>query len=251
MIALPVLAVSAAEVVYQTSDVAGAESLDRRLGSADARVVVSPGSGRVIQGFDPDRDPSGSLEEERPAAHAREGRGPRSDATSPPPSGATAGSVSTRRAGSSTWRPPSSTWPRRSSRGCSGSPTAAGRRRPPRSPSTTRSPRRASPPGPSSPSTTARTLTVVGTAESTTTRGYPLAVGTLGALGIPTTEGQATWLVGGGPVSWDEVARTEPGRRDRAVARGRGGPAAGLRAARPSSRSGRPRPTTRSSRSSC
>ena len=63
MIALPVLAVSAAEVVYQTSDVAGAESLDRRLGSADARVVVSPGSGRVIQGFDPDRDPSGSLED--------------------------------------------------------------------------------------------------------------------------------------------------------------------------------------------
>ena len=47
------MAVSAAEVVYQTSDVAGAESLDRRLGSADARVVVSPGSGRVIQGSAP------------------------------------------------------------------------------------------------------------------------------------------------------------------------------------------------------
>ena len=50
------------------------------------------------------------------------------------------------------------------------------------------------------------TLTVVGTAESTTSRGYPIALGPLGALAIPTTEGQATWLVGGGPVSWDEVS---------------------------------------------
>ena len=38
MIALPVLAVTAADVVILTSDVNGVESLDRRLGSADARV---------------------------------------------------------------------------------------------------------------------------------------------------------------------------------------------------------------------
>ena len=37
MIALPVLAVSAAEVVYQTSDVAGAESLDRRVSARPMR----------------------------------------------------------------------------------------------------------------------------------------------------------------------------------------------------------------------
>src|SRR4051794_1689086 len=54
MIALPVLAVSAAEVVYQTNDVSGVESLDRRLGAADARIVVDPGTQRVVQDFDPD-----------------------------------------------------------------------------------------------------------------------------------------------------------------------------------------------------
>ena len=41
MIALPVLAVSAADVVYQTNDVSGVESLDRRLGSADARIFAA------------------------------------------------------------------------------------------------------------------------------------------------------------------------------------------------------------------
>ena len=54
MIALPVLAVTAADVVIQTQDVSSAESLDRRLGAADARVNVQEGVGRVYQGPDPD-----------------------------------------------------------------------------------------------------------------------------------------------------------------------------------------------------
>lgn len=54
MIALPVLAVTAADVVYATEKVSGTESLDRRLGTADARLVVQPGLGRVVQGADPD-----------------------------------------------------------------------------------------------------------------------------------------------------------------------------------------------------
>ncbi len=38
MIALPVLAVTAADVVMRTADVSGSEALERRLGAADARV---------------------------------------------------------------------------------------------------------------------------------------------------------------------------------------------------------------------
>jgi putative ABC transport system permease protein len=40
MIALPVLAVTAADVVLQTQSVSSVEGLDRRLGSAAAQVVV-------------------------------------------------------------------------------------------------------------------------------------------------------------------------------------------------------------------
>jgi putative ABC transport system permease protein len=54
MIALPVLAVTAADVVIQTSTVSGDEALDRRLGQADARVSFEPGTTRVWQSFDPD-----------------------------------------------------------------------------------------------------------------------------------------------------------------------------------------------------
>ena len=39
MIALPVLAVTTADIVYRTSEVRGAESLDRRIGAADALVM--------------------------------------------------------------------------------------------------------------------------------------------------------------------------------------------------------------------
>lgn len=59
MIALPVLGVTAADVVLQTSDVSGAEALDRRLGGAEARITVQRGVGEVFQGADPD-DASGS-----------------------------------------------------------------------------------------------------------------------------------------------------------------------------------------------
>lgn len=54
MIALPVLAVSAADIVLQTQSVSSVESLDRRLGSAQASVTVEEGSGSVIQAPDPD-----------------------------------------------------------------------------------------------------------------------------------------------------------------------------------------------------
>ena len=54
MIALPVLAVTTADVLIQTSDVSSVESIDRRMGSAEAVVTTSLGSGRVVQTPDPD-----------------------------------------------------------------------------------------------------------------------------------------------------------------------------------------------------
>ena len=54
MIALPVLGVTAADVLIQTQDVSGTEALDRRLGSAAARVDVSRWAKDVVQGVDPD-----------------------------------------------------------------------------------------------------------------------------------------------------------------------------------------------------
>ena len=61
MIALPVLAVTTADIVYRTSEVRGAESLDRRIGAADALVRVDTWSGRVEQLPDPDQG-SGTME---------------------------------------------------------------------------------------------------------------------------------------------------------------------------------------------
>lgn len=52
MIALPVLAVSAAAVVYATAQVDGIEGADRRLGAADAR--IRPVGGEIVQSPDPE-----------------------------------------------------------------------------------------------------------------------------------------------------------------------------------------------------
>lgn len=54
MIALPVLAVTAADVLAQTSQVSGAESLDRRIGASEALVTVTDGVDEVLQGPDPE-----------------------------------------------------------------------------------------------------------------------------------------------------------------------------------------------------
>ena len=54
MIALPVLGVTAADVVIQTAQVSGTEAIERRLGAADARISVEPGIAHVAQTADPD-----------------------------------------------------------------------------------------------------------------------------------------------------------------------------------------------------
>ena len=64
MVALPVLAVSAAAVVIKTSQVRGAEGVDRRMGAAAARVWTE-GTGPVLQAPDPQQGyTTGSAAEE-------------------------------------------------------------------------------------------------------------------------------------------------------------------------------------------
>ena len=53
MIALPVLGVTAADVVIQTQEISGSEALERRLGTADALVTFAAGDTQVYQGADP------------------------------------------------------------------------------------------------------------------------------------------------------------------------------------------------------
>ena len=59
MIALPVLAVTALDVVVQTTEVTGAEALERRLGNADARVQFESATTEVVQHFDPEEGGGG------------------------------------------------------------------------------------------------------------------------------------------------------------------------------------------------
>ncbi|UMG94048.1 hypothetical protein [Nocardioides sp. TF02-7] len=63
LICLPVAAVTAAAVVWRTSDVSAAESVERRMGAADA-LVEATDSERVVQAFDP-LDVSSWVGEER------------------------------------------------------------------------------------------------------------------------------------------------------------------------------------------
>jgi putative ABC transport system permease protein len=204
MIALPVLAVSAADVIYQTSDVNGVESLDRRLGTADARITVSPGVSRVVQGFDPDQG-SGSWEgdgegvitpeavrarlgRDIPFVETRTGqirvdtdRGVASvDATELDVSSPLVDGL---------FRLTSGRWPQTRDEVVVNADLAA----------------KGFQVGAELTVHEGETLTVVGTAESAVGRGYPVALGRIGALGLPKVAGQDAWLVGGGPVSWDEV----------------------------------------------
>jgi putative ABC transport system permease protein len=52
---------------------------------------------------------------------------------------------------------------------------------------------------------TGSTVRVVGTAESTGNRTQPMLVGTLDSLPATPSDGVRTWLVGGAPVTWDQV----------------------------------------------
>lgn len=54
MIALPVAAVAVADTVYGTAETSGTEALERRIGTADALVELGAGANRVFQRADPE-----------------------------------------------------------------------------------------------------------------------------------------------------------------------------------------------------
>lgn len=205
MIALPVLAVTAADVLMQTSDVSGAESLDRRMGAAQALVTVGEEAAPVAQPPDPDD-----------CCVQEDGAG-----TGQPP---TADQVSALLDGAALLELRRGQVPFATERGRTSAEAVEVDLR---DPVTTglydltsgRLPRSEAEvvvnqalldegyavgdvldlttDGPPAP-------TIVGVAESTTSRSYPVAFGLLGSLGVD-THGSRQWLVDGGPVSWAVV----------------------------------------------
>ncbi len=205
MIALPVLAVTAADVMIQTASVSGQESLDRRLGSAQAIVSTQEGVGRIVQGPDPDQvafpvgeagtplsasglsaSLGGARLVELRRAEARfvsdQGLG-RAEATELDLGDAVAAGLFELTSG----RLPRSREEVVVNRALAEKGYRVG--------------------DPLELSTDAsRTPTIVGIAESTTVRDLPVAAGPLGSLGL-SVETVRSWLVSGSPVTWADVRR--------------------------------------------
>jgi putative ABC transport system permease protein len=205
MIALPVLAVTAADVLIQTSTVSGAESVDRRMGASEALVSVSDGVTDVKQPPDPD---------DCCAVTAGSGDGtdlaPTAEQVSSLLDGATLvelrhGEVEFRTSKGQTpvdvtevdLRNPvtrglfdltSGRWPQESGEVVVNEALLA---KGYRLGDTLELTDDAAPDDPR----------IVGIAESTTIRTYPAAAGPLGAFGVDDV-GSSQWLVDGGPVSW-------------------------------------------------
>ena len=211
MIALPVLAVTMADVVMHTQDVRGAESLDRRLGASTALVRAEAGAGAYLQTPDPD-DNSFSTGEggTRPMLTAdrvssvlggarlverRSGDLRVTTDRGVTNAGATELDLGDRAATGlfdlKDGRLPLSTDEVVINHALAEKGYALGDRL-------------------EVPGDTGLAPEVVGIAESTTVRSYPLAVGPLGSLGL-STEGSRTWLVDGHDVTWKEVRRLNAG----------------------------------------
>ncbi len=205
MIALPVLAVTAADVMIQTSGVSGRESVDRRIGSAQALVEVWNGVQTVQQAPDPNDGYSsaGSGNEELPTA----------EQVSSMLDGAALVEV---RRGQADVRTSKGQTPVEVTEVDLRDPVARGlfdlaSGRLPRSEGEVvvnqsmldkgyrvgDSLELTADDAPADP-------TIVGVAESTTVRSFPVAAGPLGSLGADTGHGRS-WLVDGGPVSWATV----------------------------------------------
>ncbi|KRB76296.1 hypothetical protein ASE01_14950 [Nocardioides sp. Root190] len=217
LICLPVVAVGAASIVWRTQDVSSVEGLDRRMGAADAYVETS-GFGEVVQAFDPSEnygvigeddvfggpDTLGTADldavldvigADRPAVPLRtsslsyrtdEGLGNLETLTSDLASSLTDGLLTKVRG---TYPPGPGEVVVNQALADRG-------------------------PGIGDTLTVVRQtgegeqqidLRIVGIAERTTTRGYPMAAGLPGAFGADGPDEMGQWLIGGGPVSWDEV----------------------------------------------
>ncbi|GAA1513739.1 ABC transporter permease [Nocardioides humi] len=207
LVCLPVLAVAAAAVVWRTANVSGAEGVDRRMGTA-AALVTGSGTTEVRQVFDPEQATSWVGEEEHRATEeeVREVLGsgrPLLPVAQEYLSYATdrgVGDVVVTQADladpltDGLFRLEEGRYPRTTDevvvnpalveRGPGLGETLAVLRR-------------------TDDGETRTELTVVGIVESATTRDSPVAAVLPGAVGTPDT--QPRWLVGGGPVTWDDV----------------------------------------------
>lgn len=204
MIALPVMTVSAADIVIQTQDVSGTESLTRRLGAADAEVRFQ-GITHIEQLPDPDH--GGSMLD--------------GDGNTTPPTLATVSRVLgrpvrglERRQGGvrvSTDKGVADTEGTEIdlrdplSRGLFR--LTSGRLPAKRGEVVVNAALAARGPGLGEQVTVADGVpaTVVGIVESSSYRSFPVVVGPLGGLGLTTQDNVATWLVDAGPVTWQDV----------------------------------------------
>ena len=203
MVTFPVIAVAAADVAQATASVSSVENLDRRLGSADARVTSLPGASHVAQLPDPDSGAAWSggapstapslsqittaLGGHRPAVEVRTGQLSLRTGVGLLQVDATGIDLRSSLA-SGLYRLTSGRYPAAAdevviNRALADHGEAVGDHL---------------------TLTTGRTVTVVGTAESAAQRTQPIVVGTPGLLPRATHDPR-TWLVGGGPVPWAQV----------------------------------------------
>ncbi|GAB3997995.1 FtsX-like permease family protein [Nocardioides marmoraquaticus] len=208
MIGLPVLAVTAAAVVLSTSDVRGAEDVDRRIGAAQAEVVSEPGVTQVWQGADTSQAGWGSEGDgSSPALRASQverllgGDRPTTRVESGAVRLVTDDGVTSAEATETDLEDPltqglfrlvSGRWPTSAdeivvNQAVLDEGYAVGDR--------LRVPDEGRP-----------TPVVVGVAESTTLRSAPVVAGPLGSTGLEPSPSR-TWLVGGDPVTWSDVRR--------------------------------------------
>jgi putative ABC transport system permease protein len=203
MVTFPVVVVIAADVAQATSSVSGVEGLDRRIGSAEARVSAVPNSSTVGQAADPDRvssvsgghAPTASLATVqrvlgggRPATELRTMQSDirtdlgvlRVDATGVDMNDALAQGL---------FRLTSGRYPRTTSEVAINAALAS----------------HGFGVGDRVAFTDGATATVVGIAESTSERSTPVLLGMPGLFPRGGGEGVRSWLIGGNPVTWDQV----------------------------------------------
>jgi putative ABC transport system permease protein len=211
MIALPVLAVTAADVVISTSQVSPVESLDRRLGAAGAEIRVLQGSARVFQGVDPDHAiPSNRAADGPPATlddvrRVLGGTGPTLTRRQGGVQFETAEGVGSAEAVEVDLTDPLARGLARLTSGRlprTADEVVVNRALAARGPAVGDSLRLVPPADSPADGPTAPEPTIVGIAESTSVRDLPAAFGRIGSLGLPA--GEESWLVAG-TVTWAEV----------------------------------------------